>query len=174
MAASKVYNPSPLYNTVLRKIFKEKIDTKDQLPRTIMEDLQIILPEYLPGWYIYRFEDGVKIMVVCKEEQDYDVNKRIVDLYKSTRQPDEVAKNLSYAMYDLFGDLEDIFVMYDLEGKDREHLDVYAMQYCLFALNKFENVRFTKRSSGIFTFQRCDVDEDFISITSPVVLTCNY
>lgn len=175
MAASKVYHPLPLYNAAACKIIKDGIDTEG-LPRTIIEDLRNILPQHLPGWYVYRFDDGSGKMVVRTDEQDYDVNKLIVQLYKLTCRPDAFVEKLSYAMYNLYGDLEDMMLQYRSEGEGCEHRNLAAMQYCLLSLDKLnlKRVTSTKLSSGIYTFQRSDVDDDFMSRLAPVDLSAYY
>ncbi|AAL01809.1 unknown [Spodoptera litura nucleopolyhedrovirus] len=148
---------------------KDGIDTKG-LPRTIVEDLRNMLPQHLPGWYVYRFDDGSGKMVVCTDEEDYNVNKIIVQMYKLTCQPNTFVKNLSYAMYNLYGDLEDMILQYRSEGEGCEYRNLAAMQYCLFCLLNLEGVIFTKLSSGMHTFQRSNVDDVFISRLIPIIL----
>lgn len=174
MATTKVYNPFSLYYMAIGKVDKKLTNL---LPRSIAEDLQNLPPQHLPGWYIYTFDSGKSIMIVCEEEQDYEVNKRIVQLYKSRHDADDIADKFSFLMYGFDNDPMDVLELYYQEGKECEHYNLNVMQFCLLDLEELslDYVSYTKPSSGIFTFDINNIDDDFVSRIVPIDLkNCLY
>lgn len=167
---TKVYNPFSLYYIAMGKVDKNLINL---LPRTIVEDFQKLSPQHLPGWYIYTFDNGKSIMIVCIEEQDYEVNKRIVQLYKSRHDAHDIAENFAYLMYALeYNYPMDAPEMYHRDGKGCEHYNLNVIQFCLLELKELslDHVFYTRPSSGIYTFDSNNIDDDFISRIVPIDL----
>ncbi|ACH69409.1 hypothetical protein PsunGV_gp059 [Pseudalatia unipuncta granulovirus] len=168
-STTKIYNPFSLYYMAMGKVNK---NLTNLLPRSIAEDLQNLPPQHLPGWYIYTFDSGKSIMVVCEKEQDFEVNKQIVQLYKSRHEADDVIEDFSDLMYGFDNDPLDVLELYNQEGKECEHYNLDVMHFCLLYLEELslDYVSYTKPSSGIFTFDKNNIDDDFVSRIVPIDL----